>query len=380
MPAIAARRVVSAIFFMGGALIGLWASRIPDIKLSTGLDESGFGLLLLLMACGAFVAFPFTGLFVDRLGAAPVTKVLAAATLVSFAMIGVAPTTPVLAVAMFLSGLCFGAMDVSMNGWGAEVETVLGRPIMSSFHGLYSLGAGIAAAAGGVAIEAGLSVKVHFLIWCVATAPLLIWFWRQPWPQSVSLGGRGAKAPLFAIPKGALVFVGLMALVSALGEGAVTDWAALYQIQDLGYAESVAPTAFTVFSFAMVVMRLAGDRVIARFGPVAVARWSGVVAVVGCLLLISGLNIWAVWAGCFIMGIGYAVQFPLAMSRAASDPHMSKGAALAAVATLGYGAFLFGPPLLGFVGSAFSLRTSFVTLAVLSLALPFLAGSLKVRD
>ncbi|MBO6508348.1 MAG: MFS transporter, partial [Roseibium sp.] len=143
---------------------------------------------------------------------------------------------------------------------------------------------------------------------------------------------------------------------------------------------AIAPTAFTVFSVGMVVMRLAGDKVVARYGPVPVARVSGLVAFFGCLLLVSGLHLWVVWVGCFIMGIGYAVLFPLAMSRAASDPVLSKGVALASVATLGYGAFLIGPPLLGFVGELFSLRASFVVVAVLTLALPLLAGALRVKD
>ncbi|MES0881453.1 MFS transporter [Roseibium sp. SCP14] len=379
MQAKAARRVVSAIFFMCGTFVGLWASRIPDIKAATGLDESGFGVLLLVMACGAFVAFPFTGHWVDRLGAAPVAKFLAAATAASFLAVGLAPTTPLLTFTLFLAGFSFGGLDVSMNGWGAEVETSLSRPIMSSFHGLYSLGAGLAAAAGGFAIEFGLTVSEHFSLWAACSTPFLVWFYRQPWPKAETASETKKKAPLFAVPKGALVLVGLMALCAALGEGAVTDWAALYQIEDLGYSEAIAPTAFTVFSIAMVIMRLSGDKVIARFGPVPVARISGVVAFAGCLLLISGINIWAVWAGCFIMGLGYAVLFPLAMSRAASDQHMSKGVALASVATLGYGAFLFGPPVLGFVGDAFSLRVSFGVVALLTLALPFLASALKVR-
>lgn len=379
MPAKAARRVVSAIFFMCGTFIGLWASRIPDVKAATGLEESGFGMLLLVMACGAFVAFPFTGLLIDRLGAAPVTKVLAVANVVTFLMVGLAPNVPLLTAALFLAGFCFGALDVSMNGWGVEVEQVLGRPIMSSYHGLFSLGAGVAAAAGGVAIEAGLSVPLHFGLWGAMTTPFLVWFCRQAWPQSEKSGQAETKAPLFALPKGALVLVGLIALVAALGEGAVTDWAALYQIETLGYPEAIAPTAFTVFSIAMVIMRLAGDKVIAKYGPVTVARFSGIVAFLGCLLLVSGLNVFAVWAGCFIMGLGYAVLFPLAMSRAARDPHMSKGAALAAVATLGYGAFLFGPPLLGIIGDILSLRASFGAVALLTLALPLLAGALRVK-
>lgn len=375
----AARRVVSAIFFMCGTFIGMWASRIPHVKAATGLDEGGFGLLLLVMACGAFVAFPLTGILLDRLGAAPVTKLLACANVVSFLLVGLAPSVPLLTLALFVAGFTFGALDVAMNGWGAEVETAYGRPIMSSYHGLFSLGAGAAALIGGVAIELGLSVAAHFSLWSAMIAPFLVWFWRQPWPQIIETS-KDDKAPLFALPKGALILVGLMALVAALGEGAMTDWAALYQIEDLGFSEAIAPTAFTVFSVAMVIMRLAGDRAIARFGPVLIARLSGLTAFAGCLLLVSGLNIWAVWAGSFVMGLGYAVLFPLAMSRAASDQNMSKGSALAAVATLGYGAFLFGPPLLGFVGDLLSLRASFATVALFTLAIPFLAGALKVRS
>ncbi len=378
--AIAARRVVSAIFFMCGTSIGTWASRIPNIKSATGLDESGFGILLLVMACGAFVAFPITGMLIDRLGAAPMTKLLAVANIISFVLIGLSPNVALLTAALFLAGLSIGALDISMNGWGAEVEKALERPIMSSYHGLYSLGAGVAALAGGLAIMADLSVLSHFVLWGIVAAPFLVWYWRQSWPQTKTENEDGSKAPLFALPKGALVLVGLMALVAALGEGAVTDWAALYQIEDLDIAESIAPAAFTIFSIAMVIMRLSGDKVIARFGPVPTARVSGIVALLGCILLVSGAGLWSVWAGCFVMGLGYAVLFPLAMSRAASDPHMSKGAALAAVATLGYGAFLFGPPLLGFVGDYLSLRASFITVAVLTVAIPLLAGALKVKD
>ncbi|MBG6175931.1 MFS family permease [Labrenzia sp. EL_208] len=380
MPAIAARRVVSAVFFMCGTFIGLWASRIPDIKTATGLSEGGFGILLLVMAVGALLAFPLAGALMDRKGSASVTKMSAIATVVAFALIGLAPSTPILTVTLFMGGFAFGALDVSMNGWGAEVEKRLERPIMSSFHGLFSLGAGVAAAAGGVAIKLGLSVTQHFCLWSALAIPILVWTLRQPWPHTGTGVRNEGKSPLFAIPKGALFLAGLIALVAALGEGAMTDWAALYQIYDLGYSEAIAPTAFTVFSVAMVIMRLAGDRVIALYGPVAVARASGLVASLGCLLLVSGLNIWTVWAGSFVMGLGYAVLFPLAMSRAASDPHMSTGQALAAVATLGYGAFLFGPPLLGFIGDLFSLRMSFGTVAFLTLAIPLLAGSLKVKS
>lgn len=379
MPASAARRVVSAIFFMCGSFIGLWASRIPDIKMQTGLDEAGFGILLLIIAGGAFTSFPLVGLAVDRIGAAPVSKALAVATLVSFTAIGFAPSVTILALILFVAGFSFGGLDVAMNGWGAEVETHLAKPVMSSFHGLFSLGAAAGAQLGGLAIWLGWSVPLHFAVWGGLMLPLLPLFYAQAWPHQVSAAETGDKAPLFALPKGALILAGCVALIAAVGEGAITDWAALYQIEDLGYPVSLAPTAFTVFSIAMVIMRLAGDRLVALYGPILVARLSGIAALFGGILVVSGLSIWVVWAGCFIMGLGYAVLFPLAMSRAAGDPDMPKGAAIASVATLGYGAFLLGPPVLGFIGEAFSLRASFMLVAALTLAVPFLAGALQFR-
>ncbi|MEP3302378.1 MAG: MFS transporter, partial [Roseibium sp.] len=223
-----------------------------------------------------------------------------------------------------------------------------------------------------------LDLLPHFAGWSLFMAIPLVFALRTPW-ASEKTGPGGKRPPFVAIPKGGLFFVGIMALIAALGEGAITDWAALYQIQELGFESSEAAVGFAAFSVAMVVMRFCGDQVIARFGAVPVARASGIAAAFGCVLLVWGQSIWMIWAGCVVMGLGNAVIFPLAMSRAAADPTMSKGAALASVATLGYGAFLFGPPILGFIGDAFSLRASFALVAMLALLIAGLAGALKVR-
>ncbi|MTH96480.1 MFS transporter [Roseibium sp. RKSG952] len=377
MQAVHARRAVAAIFFMMGTFLGVWASRIPDIKQRLDLDEAGFGLILLVMAIGAFVSFPIAGHLIDRRGAAMVTKACSFALLAFFVLLGFGATLWFMVPVVLMTGFFIGALDVAMNGWGAEVEKELGRPVMSSYHGLYSLGAGVGAGAGALAIWFGFSVPQHFAGWGAIVGVLPILALLVPWSFEPEPKQTGGKAPLLAIPTGALLYVGLIALVAALGEGAITDWAALYQITELGYETSVSAVAFSVFSAAMVVMRLLGDRIIARFGAVEVARASGCAAVIGGLLLVSGLSVWIVWLGCAIMGLGYATLFPLAMSRAAADTTRSRGAALAAVATLGYGAFLFGPPVLGFIGDAFSLRTSFLLVAILSLLIPVLAGFMR---
>ncbi|WP_417672221.1 MFS transporter [Roseibium sp.] len=374
---IRARWAVAAVFFMLGSLIGAWAARIPDIKEILELDEAGFGGMLLIMALGAFVAFPFAGQLIDRRGAAIVTKAFVILTLAAFAGLCLGVNVWIMAPAMFFAGFCIGALDVSMNAWGTEVETALKRPVMSSYHGLYSMGAGAGAGAGAIALWAEVAVRGHFLIWTAVMGVLMIAMLRVGW-TSDRISGPKTKAPIVAFPKGALFLAGLMALIAALGEGAVTDWAALYQIQELDIESSQAAIGFAVFSVAMVVMRLLGDNVIARFGAVPVARISGFAAFVGAGLLVVGIDIWVIWLGCAIMGLGNAVIFPLAMSRAAADPDMSKGAALASVATLGYGAFLFGPPVLGFVGELISLRAAFGIVAAAALLIVFLAGSLKV--
>lgn len=381
MNAVRARRAVGAVFFLLGTAIGLWASRIPDIKLAHQLNEAEFGLVLLAMASGAVISFPVAGRLVDRIGAAKVSKALAAFLLISIASLVFAPNLVVFVPLMFVAGWGIGALDVSMNGWGAEVEQALGKPVMSSFHGLFSLGAGAGAATGAAALWADLTVREHFSLWAVVMAVPVIYAISVPWTKAARpADDHGAKAPFLVLPKGPLALVGIMALVAALGEGAITDWAALYQIQELGFESSEAAIGFAVFSVAMVVMRFAGDRVIARFGAVPVARLSGLAAAIGTFLLVAGSELWMVWVGCAIMGIGNAVIFPLAMSRAASDPDMSPGRALAAVAMLGYGAFLLGPPVLGFIGEVVSLRAAFALVGVLALLITFLAGALKVEN
>ncbi len=370
---------MGAVFFVLGTLIGVWATRIPDIKQILELSESEFGGILLAMASGAVIGFPISGHLVDRFGAARVAKVFAVALVTGFAFLPFALIDYVVVAAFFITGFGIGTLDVSMNGWGAEVEQSLGRPVMSSYHGLYSLGAGAGAGAGVLALWAELSVTAHFIGWCLMLTPLVAFALTTSW-TSESTATTEEKPPVFVLPRGALFVAGIMALVAALAEGAVTDWAALYQIQELGFDSSEAAIGFTVFSIAMVAMRLAGDRLIARYGGARVARISGVVAVIGVAFLVSGSNLVVVAVGCAMMGLGNAVIFPLAISRAASEPGLSKGAGIASVALLGYGAFLFGPPVLGFIGEFWSLRLSFVVVGALSLLIIAGAGVFRARS
>lgn len=371
------RAAVIAMFALNGALLGIWASRIPAIAATHALTPNLLGLLLLCLAAGAIISFPIAGRMVDRFGAAQVTRVIAVAYCAALIALGSAPGLALLALCLFLFGMAHGSMDVSMNVWAAEVETAAGRPMMASFHAMFSLGAGLAAAMGYFAIRAGLGVPAHFMWASLVIGAVALAIAAVPWASARSAEQGGS---LFAFPKGALLFVGLVAFAAAMGEGAVADWGAVFLNGSIGVTEAQATLGYSAFSGAIFMMRMAGDRVIARFGPGRTARLSGCVALAGVLTVVAAGSLSQALAGFCLMGFGYAVLFPLAFSRAAADKRVSPGRAIASVATLGYGGLLLGPPVIGFIAQVTSLRLSLLTLAALALLIIAFAPHLRKPD
>jgi predicted MFS family arabinose efflux permease len=265
-------------------------------------------------------------------------------------------------------------MDVAMNAWAAEVEQAYDKPVMSSFHAMWSLGAGLGALSGYGAVQLELTVMQHFLLagGVVVALALALSMVRWTSRRTESLSGK-----VFALPSGALVLVGFTALCGALGEGAVADWSAIFLRDVTGAAESVAALGYAVFSVTMVAFRLAGGIVISRFGPAATARFGGICAALGVLGVVTASEAAIALSGFALMGIGYAVIMPLAFSRAANDPDVPPGQAIASVATLGYGGLLIGPPLIGFLAEMLTLRLAFTALLPLAVLIVLLSGALR---
>ncbi len=371
---VAAWRAVAAMFILNGALFGIWASRIPAVRDRLDLTHEALGLGLLFMAAGAVCSFPITGRLTDKFGAVSITRVIAVLYTLSLILLAFAGSFWALAAFLFVFGAFHGSMDVAMNAWAAEVEQAYDKPVMSSFHAMWSLGAGLGALSGYGAVQLGMTVMQHFLLAggvVVGLALVLSWV-RWTSRRAASSGGA-----VFALPSGALILVGFTALCGALGEGAVADWSAIFLRDVTGAAESAAALGYAVFSVTMVAFRLAGGLVISRFGPVATARFGGVCAALGVLGVVSATQPMLALAGFALMGIGYAVIMPLAFSRAANDPHVPPGQAIASVATLGYGGLLIGPPLIGFLAEMLTLRLAFMALLPLAIMIVILSGALR---
>jgi len=278
---------------------------------------------------------------------------------------------------LFTFGATHGAMDVTMNAWAAEVERAGRKPIMSSFHAIFSVGAGIGAATGYAAASNNVGVLVHFAIAsaCVAIPTLMMasvaWVSEQSRNQE--------PGPVFALPKGSLLAVGIVAFCASVGEGGMADWSAVFLVLVTSANEAQAALGYTIFSCAMVGTRLIGDRAISMLGPTTAARISGLSAAIGSALAAAGGTYVTAMVGFAFMGIGYAVIMPLAFSRGANDPSVNPGAGVARVATLGYGGMLLGPPLIGFVADATSLRVAFFMLSFLAIIVLLLSPSLASR-
>jgi predicted MFS family arabinose efflux permease len=292
-----------------------------------------------------------------------------------------APNLWLLTPAMVLMGAMIGCMDVAMNANAVEVERRLGRAIMSSSHGFWSLGGFVGGAAGGWVVEHwGAGVQALLAASCAAVLVLgAMAFILPDTPAPRPVDSPREKHPL--LPRDArLWLVGILALFSMVPEGAVLDWAALYLKDELGADLSRAALGFAFFSAAMALMRFAGDSVRNRFGAVNTLRCSGLIAAVGMLGgAVAPTDTLAI-ASFFVAGLGIANTIPILFSAAGNHPGLAPGAGLAAVTMFGYSGILVAPSSIGFVAEHVGFRVTYAALAVLLLIVAALAGSARAAD
>lgn len=369
-----ARVATYGIFFICGFLLAAWVSRIPAIKTHLGLDTGELGLVFLGGPVGLVSAMPLTGAAIAHMGSRWVVTMASFGCALALPLLALASSGWALALVLFIFGFFNAAMDISMNAQAVEVERRHGKPIMSSFHALFSLGGLIGAALGGAAAAVGLGPTTFFGLTTLGGSLLLGWAIR---PLLVT--PPPPPGPLFVWPRGVLLGLGLIVFCTGLGEGAVGDWSAVFMRQEIGTSEAVAALAFSAFSVAMVVGRLGGDWLNGHFGPVGLGRVGGLLAAAGFGVALFSSRPETAMLGFVLVGLGYCTLFPLAFSAAGNTPGVTPGIALASVATLGYLGFLAGPPLIGLVAHATSLRVSFGLVAALAVLISLMAGLLRPR-
>ena len=361
----AARNAVGLSFFLNGLVFASWVSRIPEVRASFDLTNGQLGLLLLSIAMGSLLALPTTGALITSWGTVRIVRVGAVAGTIGMltAALGLGHLLPVTVIGLFVYGLGIGVWDVAMNVEAAEVERGLGRTVMPRFHAGFSGGTVVGALLGVVLIELSVPAFVH-LAAVVLLAVAVVWRTSPEFLPIVETHEEQRTSAARAWLEPRTLLIGVMVLALAMTEGTANDWLAVALVDghDVSHAQGVA--GFAVFVLAMTAGRIAGTGLIDRFGRVVVLWSTMALAGAGVLLIVFAQRPALVVVGIVLWGVGASLGFPVGMSAAADDP-VRAASRVSVVSTIGYAAFLAGPPLLGFVGDQVGTLKALLVVAVL---------------
>jgi fucose permease len=365
-----------------------WASRIPQIRDQLHLSSAELGLLLFALAVGSIIALPMAGTVIHRVGSSRTVAVTSILCGVSVAVVAggyLLGTVPV-AIGLFLVGLGYGAWDVAMNVQGAAVERHLLRAIMPRFHAGFSVGTVAGALIGALMVAVQAPVTAHLLMVAVAVAVVVPVAARRFVPDTddeesaapvdVEQRPREHSGALTRWREPRTLLIGICVLAFAFAEGVGNDWISVALIDGYGVSAVVGTLGFTTFLAAMTVARWVGPGLLDRYGRVAVVRLLSIIAVVGLLLFVFSPNVLLAFVGALLWGAGASLGFPVGMSGAADDPSAAAGR-VSVVASIGYCAFLAGPPLIGFLGESVTVLKALTSVAVLLALAALIAGALK---
>lgn len=355
------------VFFTVGLVQGAWAPLVPLARLRLGADDSQLGLLLLCLGLGSMVAMPLTGALAARVGCRSAILVGGVPFILLLPALAWLDTWPGMIIALAVFGASIGTVDVAMNLQAVVVERDSGRPMMSGFHALFSFGGivGAAGASGLFAAGVGSPVAVAALVSALglvclaATAPGLL-----PYGEA-----SGESHPLFVVPRGAVLLIGVLALLCFLAEGAILDWSAVFLRTVRGADVSLAGLGYAVFAVTMTMGRFAGDWIRAKLGEVRVLVWGGLLSAGGFLITAVVPSSFAGLLGFFLVGAGASNIVPVLFTATGRTTSMPSGLAVASVTTFGYLGILVGPAAIGFVAQQTSLPIAFGLLAAAMLVI-----------
>ena len=371
-----ARQAIAIIFFTHGLLVGGWAPHIPLAKERLAVGTGLFGWILLAMAAGGVAAMPVAGALIHRYGSARLCRAVAPFMALSFLAPVAAGTPAGLAAALVLFGAALGTLDVAMNAHGVAVEQALRRPVMSSFHGWYSVGT--AAGAGLGSLLVGLAGPATHAVASVAVALALFGFaLTRLLPAAVDRGHSGSH---FGWPTRATMALGALAFLALVIEGAMLDWSALHLRQNAAAPLTLAGFGFAAFSTGMAATRFAGDRLRLRFGSVRLVRWSAAALAAGLAAAMLVPNAPLAVAAFAIAGLGVGNIAPVLFAGGGRAEPGAPGRGIAAVTTLGYSGFLLGPPLIGMVAEETGLRFALALTVPAAVAIALSARAAKAAD
>jgi fucose permease len=405
-----ARIATSTYFAVMGLASGVWMARIPAIKTQAHLSDGTLGAALFALPVGLFLGSFAAERLIDRVGSAPLVRICGIGIGPTITAPGAARNLAELVAAMLAYGLCFGMLDVSQNAQGVRVEAAYGRPVMTSMHACYSLGAILGSLAGAAFAWAGVpplpSVAAGGGVAVVAALAVGRWLLpgtdpahdAQGQPEARTSAAAGTAAanddanagnpadttnrPIWQV----VLALGVLAIAGLVIEGAVGDWSAVYLRDNLGTSAGIAALAFAAFSVTMTAGRFAGDRFVHRFGAARLTRACGVISTLGLVVALATRSPAVTIAGFTLLGAGLAIEVPQVFAAGGRADPERPGSGLAKVVGMGYAGQTAGPAIIGALATAIGLRLAFsitiVLAALIAIAAPAITwqGTRRVRQ
>ncbi|EPW3169288.1 MFS transporter [Providencia stuartii] len=361
------------IFFIAGFATASWAAIVPFVKANTGANDATLGLLLLCFGVGALIAMPLTGAIAAKFGC---RKLMVASTIAFCLLLPLLPAIShigILIVGLLLFGVGIGLTDCAMNIQAVIVDKASEKPIISGFHGYYSVGGIVGAGAMSAILLMGTPPIAAAIIISLVSLLLL----------SISFKGflsyaNAPTGPLIAIPKGIVLVIGIICFAIFLAEGTVLDWSAVFLIEHHGLEESLGGLGFAAFATTMTIGRLTGDKIVMRVGSARVVFWSALLACIGFMIAVLSPYLSIAIIGYALVGAGCSNIVPVMFSSIGKQNTMPEALAVPAVSTLGYLGILAGPAAIGFVAFQFTLATALLTIAALLVIIAFVSKLVRV--
>jgi len=369
------RIALSVFFFIAGIRFASWASRIPDIQNHLHLSDAGLGSVLLALPLGSISGLPLSGYLVTKFGSRNILLLASLSFPVAMIFIGLAANVWQLALVLYFFGMTGNIMNISMNTQAVGLEVLYGKSIIASFHGLWSLAGFTGAAFGTWMIAIHISPFYHFLIICVLSLIMTMFFFTYTLQHD---HGKTNSDKIFVKPDQAIFILGLIAFSSMVCEGTMFDWSGVYFHKVIKVRESLTTMGYVAFMSTMAGGRFIGDFMITRFGAKKILQISGMIISSGLMIAVIFPTIITATFGFLMVGVGVSSVVPLSYGLAGKSKKLSPSVAIASVSSIGFLGFLIGPPTIGFIAQAFNLRWSFALIACLGLGTTIVSRKLKV--
>jgi len=367
------RVAVGVMFFLAGLCFASWASRIVTVQHTLGLSDAGLGAILFSLPVGLMCSLPFSGWIITIIGSRRLLIISLIAYSITLIGLSLAQNVVQLIGCLVLFGFSSNAVNISVNTQASATEVMYKKPIMASFHGLWSLAGFAGAGIGWLMIGNGINPFRHFVLIAAIVIITVAIIARNLKDDKVASSG-----PVFVMPDSSLITLGIIAMCSMICEGAMFDWSVIYFKKVVLAPTTLIGAGFTAFMCTMAGGRFIADWFAKKYGLKRILQVSGSLTVTGLLIAVIFPYFYTALAGFMLVGIGVSSVVPMVYSAAGKSKTMAPGVALAAVSTIGFIGFLFGPPIIGFIAGLATLRASFVFIALMGSCVVILSTRAKL--